>query len=86
MKIKALVSFAGAVTMNVGEVREVEEKLAASLISCGLAADDPQSDFASEDKNDRSETPANVTNNHAQAEGDNNENLGNNGRGRKKGA
>ena len=37
MKIKALVSFAGAVTMNVGEVREVDEKLAASLISCGYS-------------------------------------------------
>ena len=71
--------------MNTGEVREVDEKLASSLISCGLAAAEPQSDFASEDKNGSSETPANVTNNHAQSEGDNNENLGNNGRGRKKG-
>lgn len=49
MKIKALLSFVGAVDMNMGEVREVDDKLASSLISCGYAAvespaDDPQSD------------------------------------------
>ena len=37
MLIKALISFVGAVDMNTGEVREVDEKLASSLISCGLA-------------------------------------------------
>ena len=44
MLIKALISFVGAVDMNVGEVREVDEKLASSLISCHLAkkADDSQ--------------------------------------------
>ena len=46
MLIKALVSFVGAVDMNMGEVREADDKLASSLISCGYAeaADDPQSD------------------------------------------
>lgn len=46
MKIKALVSFVGAVDMNMGEVREADDKLASSLISCGYAeaTGDPQSD------------------------------------------
>lgn len=46
MLIKALVSFAGAECMNKGEVREVDDKFASSLISCGYAeaAGDPQSD------------------------------------------
>ena len=61
MLIKALISFVGAVDMNTGEVREVDEKLASSLISCGLAE-------AAE-----------------KTGGDGGENLGNNGRGRKKG-
>lgn len=44
MKIKALVSFAGAVPMNTGDIADIEEKTAVSLISCGLAekADSPQ--------------------------------------------
>lgn len=38
MRIKALISFVGAVDMNIGEVREIsDEKLASSLISCGYA-------------------------------------------------
>lgn len=37
MKIKALTSFAGKVSMFAGEVREVEDQTAASLIACGYA-------------------------------------------------
>lgn len=38
MKIKALVSFAGAVSMAKGETRDVaDERLAASLITCRYA-------------------------------------------------
>lgn len=38
MKIKALVSFAGAVSMAEGEIRDVaDERLAASLIACRYA-------------------------------------------------
>lgn len=39
MLIKALVSFAGAVTMNIGDTAEIDEKSAVSLISCGYAED-----------------------------------------------
>lgn len=68
MRIKALISFVGAVDMNIGEVREVyDERLAASLISCGYAEE-------------VSTEPAEEAD-----EGDNNENIGHNGRGRKKG-
>ena len=54
--------------MNMGEVREVDEKTASSLISCGYAEQ-------------VSTEPAEEAD-----EGDNNENIGNNSRGRKKGA
>lgn len=37
MLVKALVSFAGAVTMNTGDTADIDEKTAVSLISCGLA-------------------------------------------------
>lgn len=67
MLIKALISFVGAVDMNMGEVREVDEKTASSLISCGYAEQ-------------VSTEPAEEAD-----EGDNNENIGHNGRGRKKG-
>jgi len=60
MRIKAIVSFAGMITMNIGEVREVEEKLASSLISCGYAVEITEAGDADED-------------------------IGNNGRRRKKG-
>lgn len=72
MKIKALVSFVGAVDMNMGEVREVDEKLAAPLISCGYAkqvSTDPAEEKTTEETG-----------------GDADENIGNNGRRRKKGA
>lgn len=72
MKIKALVSFVGAVDMNMGEVREVDEKLASSLISCGYAeqvSTDPAEEKTTEETG-----------------GDADENIGNNGRRRKKGA
>ena len=59
MKIKALVSFAGAVDMNIGDIAEIDEKTAVSLISCGFAEE---------------------------ADGEENETVGNNGRKRKKGA
>lgn len=49
MRIKALVSFAGIITMNIGEVREVEEKLASSLISCGYADEITEAGDADED-------------------------------------
>ena len=68
MLIKALISFVGAVDMNTGEVREVDDKLASSLISCGYAEQ-------------VSTEPAEEAD-----EGDNNENIGHNSRGRKKGA
>lgn len=61
MRIKALISFVGAVDMNTGEVREVDDKTASSLISCNLA--------------ERIEETG----------GDADENIGHNGRGRKKG-
>ncbi len=35
MKVKAKVSFAGIVTMGVGEVREVESKIADDLLRAG---------------------------------------------------
>ena len=35
MTVKATVSFAGEVTMAVGEVRELPETVAAPLIKCG---------------------------------------------------
>ena len=37
MKIKALTSFAGAVSMHLGEVKEIDDSNAAALISCGYA-------------------------------------------------
>ncbi|MBQ8177248.1 MAG: hypothetical protein IJ035_09485 [Oscillospiraceae bacterium] len=37
MKIKANTSFAGAVSMYAGEVRDVDDKTAKALISCGYA-------------------------------------------------
>lgn len=37
MKIKANTSFAGTVSMYEGEVRDVDDKTAKSLISCGYA-------------------------------------------------
>ncbi len=38
MKIKALVSFAGQISMAKGEIKEAaDERLAASLVSCGYA-------------------------------------------------
>ncbi|MGN0665389.1 MAG: hypothetical protein ACI4KF_02555 [Huintestinicola sp.] len=38
MLVRALRSFAGRVTMTMGEVRDVEDTAAASLIRCGHAA------------------------------------------------
>ena len=35
IKVKATVSFAGAVTMAIGEVRELPEAVAQPLIDCG---------------------------------------------------
>lgn len=37
MKIKALKSFCGTVTMGIGDVRDVEEKMASELIGAGYA-------------------------------------------------
>lgn len=37
MKIKALTSFAGAVSMHIGEVKEIDDSNAAALIACGYA-------------------------------------------------
>lgn len=37
MKIKALVSFAGAVSMRLGEIKEIGDDTAADLISAGYA-------------------------------------------------
>lgn len=39
MKIKALVSFAGVVTMGVNEEREVGEEIAKDLINAGYAVE-----------------------------------------------
>lgn len=72
MLIQALTSFVGAVDMNMGEVREVDEKLASPLISCGYAeqvSTEPTEEKATEGTG-----------------GDADENIGHNGRGRKKGA
>ena len=74
MKIKALVSFVGAVDMNMGEVREADDKLASSLISCGYAAN------VTENENINADDPAENTG------GDADENIGNNSRKRKKSA
>ena len=37
MKVKATVSFAGAVTMAMNEVRDLPDEVAASFLSCGYA-------------------------------------------------
>lgn len=37
MKIKALKSFCGTVTMGIGDVKDVEEKMASELIGAGYA-------------------------------------------------
>lgn len=38
MKVRAKVSFAGEVSMAAGEVRDVEERVAAPLVACGYLA------------------------------------------------
>ncbi|MBP1560702.1 MAG: hypothetical protein J6C96_05585 [Oscillospiraceae bacterium] len=37
MKIKALTSFTGAVSMHIGEVKDIDDSNASALISCGYA-------------------------------------------------
>ncbi len=57
MKIKALVSYCGNVTMAKGEAREVLDKTAADLISCGYAvsAEEPAEVKTDEAKRGKSE-------------------------------
>ncbi len=47
MKIKALKSFAGIVSMHRGEIKDVVEDIAAELIACGYAVKSEQKKSAS---------------------------------------
>lgn len=40
MKVKALVSFAGAVSMYAGEIREIDDTIARDLLHAGYVVED----------------------------------------------
>ena len=46
MKVKATVSFAGAVTMAMNEVRDLPDEVAASFLSCGYVVPAEETDDA----------------------------------------
>jgi hypothetical protein len=55
MKVKALVSFAGAFSMGKGEVREVDDSLLSDLISCGYVEEVKVNDKKTNKKADTTE-------------------------------
>ncbi len=61
MKIKALKSFCGSVTMTMNEVKDVDDKFAENLIAVGyaVAAENKADKAADKKKSDKNEAESN---------------------------